>query len=261
METQPDSSNGASESEQTNFPVKKPSSAWGQRLIGYVKRKMDERRAHKQNETPADKAAKVTAWATALMALFTFVLAIVSWSTLREIHTGSADTRRLATAAQVSADAEVSASRAWMVPTGEVKVGGVGAPIILYWKNAGKSPAIHVRAKVEYTMDNPAANISRGCDHLVTQPGWSVTSALVLPDHPFDVTLLGIPDEWKAAPLTSHRNFLEAHGCVSYTDVVTNLNRTTEFCYTAMKYKPTGNGTPKVSISECGGIIDFLDFR
>jgi methyl-accepting chemotaxis protein len=74
---------------------------WG---VSYIKRKLQERRAKKEKEGPADKAARVTATATLWIALFTLVLAILSGLTWWEIHTGSADTKALAEAAKKQAD-------------------------------------------------------------------------------------------------------------------------------------------------------------
>jgi hypothetical protein len=85
-----------------------------QRLVGYIKTKMDERRAKKEKENPTDRAAHVTASATKWMAVFTFILAISSGLTLcilhnqlTEMHTGGIDTHALA---QATEDASGAAS-------------------------------------------------------------------------------------------------------------------------------------------------------
>jgi hypothetical protein len=64
---------------------------------------MDERTAKKQKETPADKAARVTARATLWIAIFTLVSVAVSFFTflilrsqLKEMHEGGVDTHTLA---------------------------------------------------------------------------------------------------------------------------------------------------------------------
>lgn len=76
-----------------------------------MKCKFQERRTKKENETPADRAARVTATATYWMALFTFVLAVVGVATLcvlriqlKEMHEGGVDTHDLAVAASKQAD-------------------------------------------------------------------------------------------------------------------------------------------------------------
>ena len=46
------------------------------RLVGYIDRKLQERKTKKQNENSVDKAARRTATATIWMALLTFILAV-----------------------------------------------------------------------------------------------------------------------------------------------------------------------------------------
>jgi len=50
--------------------------------IGYIKRKLHQRKAKKEKESPTDRAARRTALATIWMAVFTVVLAFVSGGTL-----------------------------------------------------------------------------------------------------------------------------------------------------------------------------------
>jgi len=76
-------------------PSKKPN-----RFIAYVKRELQDRKAKKNKETPADRAVRVTATATIWMAIFTFVLAFVGIVTLIEIIEGGQDTHDLAVAAK-----------------------------------------------------------------------------------------------------------------------------------------------------------------
>lgn len=78
--------------------------------IGYIKRMVHERTAKKKEESPADKAGRVTATATKWMAIFTFMLMLFTGGTLlilksqlREMHEGGVDTRNLALAAQAQA--------------------------------------------------------------------------------------------------------------------------------------------------------------
>jgi len=77
-------------------------SIWG---VGYVKRKIKERKAEREKETSDQKALRITASATKWMALFTCVLAILSFLTWWEIHTGGVDTHNLALAARDQATA------------------------------------------------------------------------------------------------------------------------------------------------------------
>ena len=73
------------------------------RLIRYVKRELHKHRAarekKKAQETPADRAARRTANATYVIAVFTIVLAVSTTWTLVEIHRGGVDTHALAIAA------------------------------------------------------------------------------------------------------------------------------------------------------------------
>ena len=83
--------------------VKAPRYRWGTRLVGYVKRKVHERRAKKQHEEPADRAARRTASATVWIAIFTVILALVGGLTLYEVIAGGSDTHTLAEAAKKQA--------------------------------------------------------------------------------------------------------------------------------------------------------------
>ena len=85
---------------------------FGVGFIGYVKRKLSDRKAKKQAESPADRAARRTAVATIWMAIFTFVLAGTSGFTiwilknqLHEMHEGGIDTHALAEATGDAANA------------------------------------------------------------------------------------------------------------------------------------------------------------
>jgi hypothetical protein len=93
------------ESSNTNPPIQAPRSNRWTRLVSYIKSKTQERKAKKQNETSADRAARRTAVATIWMAIFTLVLAATSGFTiwilknqLREMHEGGIDTHALAEA-------------------------------------------------------------------------------------------------------------------------------------------------------------------
>ncbi len=101
-----------SESDNPDAQVEAPRENRWVRFVGYIKRKVNERKAKKQNETPTDKAARRTAVATIWMAIFTFVLASTSGFTiwilknqLTEMHEGGIDTHVLAEAAEDGAGA------------------------------------------------------------------------------------------------------------------------------------------------------------
>ena len=76
--------------------------------IGYIKRKVHERATKHKEETPTDRAARVSAVATAWMALFTLVLMLVGVGTyfilknqLHEMHEGGTQTDRIIAAANL----------------------------------------------------------------------------------------------------------------------------------------------------------------
>jgi hypothetical protein len=78
----------------------------------YIRDKLEERRARREQETSADKAARLTATATVWMAVFTVFLALLNGVTvlilrnqLKEMHEGGVDTHALAQASQDAASA------------------------------------------------------------------------------------------------------------------------------------------------------------
>lgn len=90
--------------ENTNPPIKAPrQNRWG-RFVGYIKRKLHERKTKKEHESPTDRAARRTAHATVWIAAFTVVMALVGAGTLYEIIEGGHDTHDLAVAAGKQAD-------------------------------------------------------------------------------------------------------------------------------------------------------------
>lgn len=101
-----------SEGQGPDSQIAKPGPGWWTRLVGNIKRKMDERKAKKKDEPSVDRAARITARATVWMAIFTLVLAVTSGLTvlilknqLKEMHEGGIDTHALADAASDQADA------------------------------------------------------------------------------------------------------------------------------------------------------------
>jgi len=103
----------ADEGRGTDAPIKQPGtkpvrSVWG---IDYIKRQLQEHATKKKEETPSDKAARITATATKWMAGFTFILALFTGGTLLilrsqlwEMRGGGIDTHDLAIAAKAQAD-------------------------------------------------------------------------------------------------------------------------------------------------------------
>jgi hypothetical protein len=58
---------------------------WWSRLVAYLKRKAHERKAKKNEEAPEPRSIRLTMWSTVAIAVFTVVLACVSYFQLREI--------------------------------------------------------------------------------------------------------------------------------------------------------------------------------
>jgi hypothetical protein len=80
--------------------------------ITYIRNWREERRARREQETTADRAARVTANATVWMAVFTALLFVLNGITvlilsnqLKEMHEGGVDTHALAQASSDQADA------------------------------------------------------------------------------------------------------------------------------------------------------------
>ena len=94
---------GAQAKSKTEQPLPaRERTVWG---ITYIKGKLEERKAKRKKENPADKTARLTTQATIWIAMFTVVLAILSGLTWWEIRTGGADTHDLAVAAKDQATA------------------------------------------------------------------------------------------------------------------------------------------------------------
>ncbi len=64
---------------------------WRIWLVGYVKRKYHERPAKEKNESAEQRALRLTMWSTAVIAIFTVVLACVSYFQLKELHQSGVD--------------------------------------------------------------------------------------------------------------------------------------------------------------------------
>jgi len=103
-----------SDTGDTSLPdpqIKVPRPRWWARSIGAVRRKFQERREKIKHESDAVRAARRATNATIWMAIFTVVLAVVSFSTLLvlkkqlgEMQSGGVDTKKLATAADNQAN-------------------------------------------------------------------------------------------------------------------------------------------------------------
>lgn len=85
----------ASEAAKPHKKSHKPISPWWVRLINYVKRERIQRKAKRDHEEPADRAARGTFWATVWIAGFTSVLAAVGILQWKEMDDSGAQTDRM----------------------------------------------------------------------------------------------------------------------------------------------------------------------
>jgi hypothetical protein len=168
------------------------------------------------------------------------VIAAIIYATIAALQW--CEMRKATVATEIAANAAVSASRAWMVPVGERKSNP--ATINFVWKNAGKSPAISVRATAEYATQEIRPAFVMGCDALLKHHGWMTQQSILLENDPFEITLQNMPADYQKMPIPNSPNVVWIHGCVWYTDVLTNRTRTTEFCYTSLKFTPEAVVTP-----------------
>jgi hypothetical protein len=118
MDEQPDTREKEENSQPPNKKTAQPRHGWWRRII-YIERKMDERRAKREecrakrkNETTEQEAARLTAEATRWIAVFTVVMAIVAGLTLWELIQGGADTRALVDASRKQACAASKSAKA-----------------------------------------------------------------------------------------------------------------------------------------------------
>jgi hypothetical protein len=153
-----------------------------------------------------------------------------------------------AKAAKESADAEVSANRAWIVPSGN-KTWMVNNNFMGFefdWINAGKTPAVHVRATEEFKTD-PNAKFKQGCvTYDPKKGGEEQITPVVLPQQTFPIAP-GIPGEafaWSEGKST----IIQVHGCIRYVDVLTNSERYTDFCISVRRRGTVGDVFPCSSI-------------
>jgi hypothetical protein len=167
--------------------------------------------------------------------------------------------QKQSSAMRESADASIAANRAWMlpVPLSATQVEPGDRPINLHWLNAGKSPAVNIYATAEYEIGSPTVRtfkLSEGCAYLkrrlngLKNTQWEKKMSLLVPGDRFDLELANTPTEWTAAPTTGN-NALVAHGCIWYTDVLSNRERTTEFCYEASRVPLQGK--PEFTVYPC----------
>lgn len=145
MNKEPNTSGKKDEGHGANAKATKPHHKRWRSLVRYVLRKAQQRRSERQEkkakESPEERAARSTANATWVIAIFTIILALVGSWTLIEVIAGGSDTHDLAIAA-------LAANRAWLAPVSMQLAGPLenGLPVAYYVRisNTGKEPALGV---------------------------------------------------------------------------------------------------------------------
>jgi hypothetical protein len=133
-----------------------------------------------------------------------------------------------------SADSVVSANRPWIVPDRPPQNKRFIQEANLEWHNAGKTPAVAVFSTLEYSMSEFPHRL-RTCSEmekaLKKRPlsTWQY-QGFVAQDGRYEIGLSNVPAWEGQAPIN-------IHGCVWYTDILSNTERTTEFFYVAFQNK------------------------
>ncbi|HUZ93550.1 MAG TPA: hypothetical protein VMU57_01405 [Edaphobacter sp.] len=283
----PDADHGYKASTPVQTPGKGRGWTW---LVSYVKRKFHERSAKKQEESTADRSARLTANATVVLAVFTVILAATSVGTvwilrnqLREMHSGGADTKALAEAAKAQAEeakeqvgkmaesltktdnliiqataeaaatnrlalqaqrsadyardaikTSVEADRPWIVPDFPPHNKHTIQEANLEWHNGGNVPAVAVFSATEYFVPVFPHQLHTCTEMEIELKKKPISTwqykGFVAQDERYEIALDNTPPWSGQAPI-------DIHGCVWYTDILSNTERTTEFFYTAIQNK------------------------
>jgi hypothetical protein len=148
-------------------------------------------------------------------------------------------------AMQRSANSVVSANRPWVVPDFPPQHKRTIQEANLEWHNAGKTPAVSVFSTTEYFIAEFPHRL-RTCAEmerkLRKQPlsTWQF-QGFVAQDGRYETGLANTPTWVGQAPIN-------IHGCVWYTDILSNTQRTTEFFYTAFQNRFAFPASEGVSI-------------
>jgi hypothetical protein len=153
-------------------------------------------------------------------------------------------------AMQESADSEVSTNRAWMVPDAPPHNKRTIEEANLEWHNAGKTPAIAVFSTTEYFIGEFPHQL-RTCVEmerkLKKQPMdiWQY-EGFIAESGRYETGLAHIPAWVGQQPIS-------IHGCVWYTDIVSNTEKSTEFFLQAFQNKfafPSSEGVSLFYLSD-----------
>jgi hypothetical protein len=133
-----------------------------------------------------------------------------------------------------SVRSDVSANRAWIVPDAPPQNKVTLAEANLEWHNAGKTPAVEVFSAPEYFSGEFPHRLETCAEMEVALKKKSISEwqyqAFVPAGGRYETGLSHTPAWVGQAPIL-------IHGCVWYTDVLTNTQRSTEFFLTAFQNK------------------------
>jgi hypothetical protein len=152
------------ESQSASKPASKPE-GWWVRFVSKIEGKLQQRKTKKAQETPVDRAARITANATVWMAAFTAVLVLVGIGTLcilknqlHEMHTGGLDTHDLAVAAGKQADIMEATIRPYVgvdsISTPQFQDATHTVSFDGSVKNFGSAPATHFTVRVRSFLND-----------------------------------------------------------------------------------------------------------
>lgn len=173
------------------------------------------------------KAHRVGYWTMLFLLIYTGLTLIVAISSI------------IATVySKRSADSEVAANRAWIVPDFPPQHKRVIEEANLEWHNAGKTPAIAVSSWKEY-FTGEIPKTTRNCSEMErvarAQPQVSRQyQAFVSEGGRYEIGL-------DQAPPWTGQQPIYIHGCIWFTDISSNTEKSSEFFYIAFQNK---FGTP-----------------
>ncbi len=128
------------EGQCANGQIAQPCKNWWTRLIGNIKSKLQQRKAKKQQESTADRLARLTANATLWMAVFTFFLASTSIGTVGILVNQLTEMR--------------DEQRAWVGVQDTVAFGGFTEAepwkVTVVFVNSGRTPARNVQSSAMF---------------------------------------------------------------------------------------------------------------
>jgi len=223
-------------------PAHYPKRNWWHRLIHEIKRRFEQRHAKKDKEPPADKAARITARATRIIALFTIVLAVATSLTLYEIHaSGTLDQR--AWIGMESVASEPSPPQIGKKWTFHVT-----------FRNSGKTPALNMTHATKEEGLSQIPNVNLKCKEAIDK---AAASTLVPPNGIFDIQIpvaggMNIPSNW--VQQSNEKGAFYVWGCMIYDDIFKRRHWLT-YCAT---YRPVGADDP-ISFVACKSYNDTGD--